>query len=536
MASTLRRSAATSALAATAALSLTRLATPAEAGPAPGTAPHNARATATQIEHVVVLFGENISYDHYFGTYPRATNQDGVPFHAAKGTPSNHNVVTDHLLHGNPNSRDPFRIAPRHALTCDQSHAYGDEQKAYNNGHMNRFVQTTSKGPCGNGLYGVAGMTMGYFDGNTVTALWNYAQHYAMSDNNFGATFGPSTPGALNLVSGQTHGVVSVDPQTGLQTAVPDPSVVTSPDGSGVGTVIKDPEPFYDDCSNNNGKAHSNLAVMTGPNIGDRLSAQGVTWGWFQGGFTADAPYDGTSPVTCTAGHKNIGGHRSGDYSPHHEGFQYYASTANPHHLEPADVNEVGHDGPANHSYDLSWFTKALNAGNLPAVSYLKAPAYQDGHAGYSDPIDEQHFYVKYVNAIMKSQYWENTAVFITYDDSDGWYDHVAAPVSNGSNDPAQDQPWCSSGPAPANGYLDRCGPGPRLPLLAISPYARKNFVSHDLSTQASLIKFIQYNWGLAPIGDGSFADGAPNLTSLFDFNRTRVLEPLILRPNGSVK
>ena len=90
-------------------------------------------------------------------------------------------------------------------------------------------------------------------------------------------------------------------------------------------------------------------------------------------------------------------------------------------------VAEIGHTDQANHKYDLTDFDAALKADNLPAVSFLKAAEYQDGHAGYSDPIDEQHFLVNEINAIQKSPEWKDTAVVIAYDDSDGWYDHVDA-------------------------------------------------------------------------------------------------------------
>ncbi|HEY5989228.1 MAG TPA: alkaline phosphatase family protein [Streptosporangiaceae bacterium] len=99
---------------------------------------------------------------------------------------------------------------------------------------------------------------------------------------------------------------------------------------------------------------------------------------------------------------------------------------------------EIGRGGQANHQYDLSLFSQALSHGNLPAVSFLKAAAYQDGHPGYSDPIDEQHFLVDTINAIQSSPFWRNTAIVVTYDDSDGWYDHVMPPVVNSSSDP----PW----------------------------------------------------------------------------------------------
>ncbi len=492
-------------------------------------------APTTKIKHVVVLFGENISYDHYFGTYPVATNKNGVKFHAKRNTPRNNNLRTAGLLHGNPNLYDPKRLAPAQAMTCDQDHDYGAEQRAYNGGQMDRFVEETSRDTCTSG-FGARGLTMRYYDGNTVTALWNYAQHYAMSDKSFGDTFGPSTPGALNLVSGQTHGIYSVD-ATGAQSVVP-ADFVSMPDPSGIGTVIEDPDPAWDDCSKAVAKDDFTLGAMSGQNIGDLLNAQNVSWGWFQGGFKATTPYaGGDTSAKCEASHQNIGGVRQTDYSPHHDPFQYYTSTSNRHHLEPRGVREVGHSGRANHNYDLSWFTKAVQAGNLPSVSYLKAAKYQDGHAGYSDPIDEQHFYVKYINMIMRSPYWKDTAIVLAYDDSDGWYDHVAAPVRNGSNDPAEDAAWCSaSGATVLLGYQDRCGPGMRQPMLVISPYAKQNFVSHTLVQQSSITRFIETNWGLGQIGDGSFDATAGALDNMFDFrvHATRA-KKLILRPNGSI-
>jgi phospholipase C len=514
----------------------------AEAAPAAGTPSTTvvAAATTTKIKHVVVLFGENISYDHYFGTYPQATNTNGVRFHPRKNTPRNENLRTAGLLHGNPNLYDPKRLKPSQAQTCDQDHKYKAEQAAYHGGLMDRFVEETSTDNCGSGLFSAPGLTMRYFDGNTVTGLWNYAQHFSMSDHAFGDTFGPSTPGALDLVAGQTHGIYSVDPATGAQTAAP-ADFVTSPDGADIGTIIEDPDPAWDDCSKAVAAYDHALGAMQGTNIGDLLSAHGVSWGWFQGGFGATTPWaGGATKAKCEASHQNIGGKRQTDYSPHHDPFQYYASTANPHHLEPTGVGEVGHDGRANHNYDLTWFTKALKAGRLPSVSYLKAAKYQDGHAGYSDPIDEQHFYVRYINAVMRSPYWKNTAIVIAYDDSDGWYDHVPAPVGNASNDPGEDAAWCTdaatSGTPILFGYQDRCGPGMRQPMLVISPFAKQNYISHRVVTQSSITSFIEDNWSLGRLGGGSFDATAASLTNMFDFRAGAPrAKPLILRPNGTV-
>ena len=124
---------------------------------------------------------------------------------------------------------------------------------------------------------------------------------------------------------------------------------------------------------------------MSGPNIGNLLNAKHVTWGWFEGGFKPTGKTPTGQPI-CGSAHNNIGGVSVTDYIPHHEPFQYYQSTANPFHLSPASLAEVGHNGQANHQYDLSWFYKALSGGNMPSVSFLKAAAYQDGHAGLLGP------------------------------------------------------------------------------------------------------------------------------------------------------
>ncbi|MGF7238981.1 MAG: phospholipase C [Frankia sp.] len=501
----------------------------------PEPAANRSTATASPIKHVVVIFDENVSYDHYFGTYPKAANTDGTRFVAAPGTPRNNNLVTSGVLTKNPNLYPPTRLTSAHLPTCSQNHNYGPEQKAFNGGAMDQFVQNVSVDSCTGG-FGAPGLAMDYFDGNTVTGLWNYAQQYAMSDASFDATFGPSTPGALNLISGQTHGFREVDPVTGQQVATPGTYVLASPDANGVGTVINDPDPAFDDCSDTNHTATNTLAAATGRNIGDLLNARGVTWGWFQGGFapTTTAAASGKYAV-CGATHTNVGGASVVDYSAHHNPFEYYASTSNPHHLPPSSVSKIGQSDQANHEYDLSNFTQALDHGSLPAVSFLKAGEYQDGHAGYSDPIDEQHFLVSQINALQKSAYWKDTAVVVAYDDSDGWYDHAAPTITNSSHDATKDAAICTGSTAPtAGGYADRCGPGPRLPLLVISPYARTNYISHSVTTQSSITRFIEDNWRTGRIGDASFDASAGSLANLFAFGAPNA-KKVLLNQDGTI-
>ena len=484
---------------------------PASADAVPTTAAHPAgaqaaSATRTPIKHLVVLFQENVSFDHYFATYPVAANPAGEPaFTAAKGTPTVNGLGTSLLSPNNPNSTQPFRLDRSQAQTCDQDHTYTDEQKAFDGGLMDKFVETVGRGTasCQDAGKG-AGLVMGYYDGNTVTAYWNYAQHFAMSDNSYGTTFGPSSVGAINLASGQTHGFSQ-----------------TSPAVSAAGTMIGDPQPTGDVCDTRD------TATSVDPNsknIGDLLNAKGVTWGWFQGGF-----------ADCTATHTDAGGVTSKDYIPHHEPFQYYASTANLQHLRPASVAEIGHAGRANHQYDLTDFWAAVKAHSMPAVSFLKAPGYQDGHAGYSTPLDEQRYVVDTINRLQKTPEWSSTAVVIAYDDSDGWYDHQMGPIVNQSNDPANDALLgdnCGTNTARiAGGYLDRCGYGPRLPLLVVSPYAKRNYVDHTVTDQTSITRFIEDNWQTGRIGGASFDALAGSLNGMFSFHSRANSARLFLDP-----
>ena len=498
--------------------------------------------TKTPIKHVVVIYGENISFDHYFGTYPQAANTDGTPFTAAPQTPAANNLLTGDLLTKNPNLYQPFRLTPSEALTCDQNHSYGPEQQAADGGKNDLAVQFTSNDTCNSsGAFKAPGLVMGYFDGNTVTALWDYAQNYALNDNSYSSTFGPSTPGAINLISGQTHGIHAVDPFTGA--TVKSSSFVSTPDANHVGTIAGDGDPAFDDCSGNDHTATNSVGVMGGQNIGDLLNTKGVTWGWFEGGFKPTTPYNANSGTLakCDAKHDDVDGFSSVDYVPHHNPFAFYQTTSNPHHLPPTSFAKVGQTDQANHNYDVSDFDAALAQGVMPSVSFLKAGSYQDAHAGNSDPLDEQNFLVKQINAIQQSKFWSSTAIVLAYDDSDGWYDHQSSPIRNGSNDSSQgDQPMCvqaESNPAVGaqSGYQDRCGPGTRQPLLVISPYAKKNYIDSTPTEQASITAFIEENWKTGPIGDGSFDARAGSLDPMFDFTQPSGTQ-LLLGSDGTVK
>jgi phospholipase C len=461
--------------------------------------------TTTPIQHVVVIFQENVSFDHYFGTYPVAANPAGEPAFAASADTPTVNGLNQTLLAQNPNAANPARLDRSRALTCDQDHGYSAEQQAFDHGLMDQFVQFTGSSSSGCDPK----LVMDYYDGNTVTALWNYAQHYAMSDNSYGTTFGPSTPGVLNLVSGQTHGATA---------SATTKSVID-------GTVIGDLDPAFDDCST----ATGTTLAMAGQNAGDLLNAKGVTWGWFEGGFRPTAT---SGKAVCGASSKNVGGATVTDYIPHHEPFQYYQSTANPHHLPPTSTAMIGKTDQANHQYDLAAFWAAAAAGHLPAVSFLKAKAPQDGHAGYSDPLDEQAFLVGTINRLQRLPAWRSTAVVIAYDDSDGWYDHQLGPIVSQSTTTADalSAPG-ACGSAPVGADQSRCGYGPRLPLLVLSPYAKVNFVDHSVTDQSSILRFIEDNWSLGRLGNQSSDARAGSLNGMFDFQKGPRAHALLLDP-----
>jgi phospholipase C len=466
--------------------------------------------TKTPVKHLVVIFQENASFDHYFGTFPYAANLQSepifVPHEGRRPTPSV-NGLSGPLLANNPNSVQPFRLDRAHPIVCDQSHSMKAEQLAFNGGAMNKFVENTGAGEPANSTCFDAGkgkgLVMGYYDGNTVTALWNYAQHFAMSDNFFATTTGPSTLGHLNLVSGQTNGVTVV-----RDTGTAAKAVLN-------GTVIDDIRPALDDCV----PSTASTVTMKGPNVGDLLNQKKITWGWFQGGFLPSS-HNADGTAVCGTSHAQFDGTPSGaDYIPNHNPFGFYASTANPHHLPPTTTPMIGHTDQANHQYDIADFFVALDAGILPAVSFLKAPAFEDGHPLYSNPLDEQTFLVNTINALEGSPFWEETAIIITYDDSDGWYDHAMPPIVNGSASAAD----ALNGPglcgnATANAPSSRCGYGQRLPLLVISPFSKVNFVDHSVTDQTSILRFIEDNWSLGRIGGTSFDAISGSLLNLMEF------------------
>ncbi|HEX7931985.1 MAG TPA: alkaline phosphatase family protein [Paraburkholderia sp.] len=538
--------------------------------------------TSTPIKHVVVIFGENVSFDHYFATYPQASNPVGEPqFTAATGTPTVNNLSSNNLIAANPNALAtspntagrtvglvamaglglpaadllPFRLDRSQANTSSQNHAYAAEQLAYNNGAMDSFPLFTAAGSTiagSTGAFATKGQVLGYFDGNTVTAMWNYAQHFAMNQNAYTDTYGPSTPGALEVVSGQNNGVV-VSGGT---------SANAIPDSAGGFTMIGDLDPTGDVCTTAANSTVTGTMSSSNRNIGDLLNAKNITWGGFMGGFNLQTVNANGTTGCARSTFSQVLNATKGDYVQHHAWFQYYASTANLAHTRPSSTAVIGATDPldnsatpVHHQYDTDDFFAAVKAGNYPSVNFLKAPAVQDAHPGNSDPIDEQAFVTKVINFLQQQPDWKSTAVIIAYDDSDGWYDHrYMAPTSSsfdaataqsaGGKTVAGSDNLSAAGQCTATGAVQpqgvnggavngRCGPGTRTPFIVVSPWAKANFVDDTPITQASVVRFIEDNWlGAQRLGGGSFDANAGSIMNMFDFSGSGSNPPLYLDQN----
>jgi phospholipase C len=386
-----------------------------------------------------------------------------------------------------------------------------------------------------------------------------------MSDNAWTDTFGPSTPGAVEVVSGQNNGIqmftttaqATTPTSTVLGTAntgTTSPSGNAIPDGVGGFTLIGDLDPAGDVCTNQLDKSGT-VVMQYAPqvkNIGDLLNAKSITWGGFMGGFDLTATNPNGTTGCSRSTFSSVLNSAPNDYVQHHAWFQYFPSTINPTHQRPTSTAMIGQTEPTldntatpvHHQYDVNDFFTAVTAGNFPSVSFLKAPAVGDGHPGNSDPLDEQQFVVKVVNFLQQQPDWKNTAVVIAYDDSDGWYDHAAPTIQNSSFDTslkitASNTPTnpvfqgadqltgigkCDSAtskqPAGVNGGVvnGRCGPGTRTPFILISPWAKANFVDHTVITQASVVKFIEDNWlGSQRLGNGSFDANAGSISNMLN-------------------
>jgi phospholipase C len=498
------------------------------------------------IKYVFVLFQENRSFDFHFGTYPGARglfsqsagNTPGFvqPIVLTDGSVAN---ISPFLI---PQSITDVNGAtvnlyPEDTDSVNHGHTaiYAKLDLNGNNIAQNDRYAFTEEGLSGTltysgGTYTYSGplpteqqvqkgeLVVSHVDCNTVPFLWNYADRFTIFDNFFDTVIGPSTPNALAMFAGQSGVTQWVKyPQLGLNINTTNAAL----------PVVGDPQPFWgsalDPTQTNRQPTESGGAPSTNPAsnltfaslglsfMGNQInsitandlnpafdlldvqadikkiagSANGpVNWGWFEEGYD----HEPTDPVGVTT---NL------DYVAHHNAVQYFGYEAN-------NPSETG-----AHMKGLGDFFTALNATALPGtgtggVYYVRggygnldgliprspSPAVEaaftgnDDHPGYSDAQISEALLGDTINAIANSPYWAQSAIIITYDETDGLYDHTQPVIRS----------WDPNGVA-----LDQ---GPRIPAIVISPYGVVHAISHEATEHSSIIKFIDELFKLTPLAD----------------------------------
>jgi phospholipase C len=414
-------------------------------------------AGINKINHVVVIYLENRSFDNLYGEFPGAEGLTQAVSAPKQISSTGEPYETLPQIAGQPYPttlpNKPFDIAlyvPATVITHDLAHKFYHEQAQINGGRMNRFVAVSD----------AQGQAMGFYH-TSILPLAAEAATYTLCDRFFHSAFGSSflnhqfliaatapsftnAPAALRAVIDSTGALVVDAPVT--------------PDGFAVNTLfsVNSPHP-------KNAPVSDLVPTQRNPTIGDRLSEKNIGWAWYSGGWD-DA----------------VAGTPGGSFQYHHQPFAYFANYAD------------GAPGRAAHLKDESEFVKAARDGMLPPVSFVKPIGYNNEHAGYADVMTGELHTIDLINAVRNGPNWSDTAIIVTYDENGGWWDHVTPPKG------------------------DRWGPGTRVPAIVISPYARRGFVDHTPLETTSILAFIEARWGLKPLTARDAK--AANLTSAFDF------------------
>ena len=287
-------------------------------------------------------------------------------------------------------------------------------------------------------------LTMGYYDNRELPYYWDYASKFVLMDNFFSSEMGPSLPNHLYLIAGQSGGLTE-NTQAGTCE-----SREICHGGSNK--------------TSNNPYGLSNNLTFNFTTVMDQLDSRGVSWKYYNGDKDdyKDAGY--WNPLPAFASFKN--------------------NTSRLNNLAPN-----------------SQFLVDLAKGNLAQVTWVIPTEDESDHPTANVRVGQKYL-VSTINAIMQSKFWPSTAIFVTWDDYGGWYDHVAPP------------------------QVDAFGFGFRVPCLIISPYAKEGFIDHTQSEFTSILKFIQTVHSLPPLTQRDAM--ASNMFEAFDFSQTPS-PPLIL-------
>jgi len=420
-----------------------------------------------KIDHLVVIYLENHSFDNMFGLFPGAdglqkggwalqVDKDGKPYDFLPP------VIDNDDKPAHPDARFPAKLVnapfmidqyvPQNEQTVDLVHRFYQNQQQINGGKNDKFAAYSD----------AAGMVMGFYDARN-TKMWEIASRYTLTDHFFMGAFGGSFLNHMWLVCACTprydNAPDSVTAKLDGKGMLVKDGMVT-PDGYAVNTIYSSfmPHPANVD------KAKQ-LPPVTLPTIGDRLSDKGISWAWYSGGWN-DA----------------VAGHPDKSFQFHHQPLAYFAKYGD------------GTEARAQHLKDEADFTAAIQSGSLPAVSFYKPIGIENQHPGYANITNADLKAAKLIEAIENGPQWKSTAIIVTYDENGGFWDHVAPPKG------------------------DRWGPATRIPTIVISPYAKKHYVDHTVYDTTSILKLIEVRWGLAPLTERDAK--AADMTKAFNFGR----------------
>lgn len=405
----------------------------------------------SKIEHIVIVYMENRSFDNLFygfngadnaktpkKPYAKQIDENGSEY---KSLPMGEAALAAGIPEGLQNK--PFlidRYISQDAMMPDLVHRFYQNIEQINGGKNDAFVQVSD----------AKGLSMGYHDSSR-TALWRYAKEYTLCDNFFAAAFGGSFLNHQWLIAARTPKFADANLskiskyELSKEGKVLRDGILT-PDGYAVNTI----QPFSMPYKVKHEDNETRLPAQTHDTIGDRLSGKGISWAWYSGGY--DEAMSGRG--------KEV------NYQYHHNPFVYFKNYG------------VGAKGRA-HLKDEKEFFVAIKNGSLPKVSFFKPAAADNQHPGYASLLAADKKIEEIVESIKKNKkIWRKTVIVITYDENGGLWDHAAPPV------------------------VDRWGPGPRTPAVVVSPFAKRGFIDHTVYDTTSILRFLEWKFELAPLSD----------------------------------
>ncbi|HIJ37463.1 MAG TPA: acid phosphatase [Rhodospirillaceae bacterium] len=419
---------------------------------AAGAAAAKVPAGLDRIEHIVVIYLENRSFDNLYALFPGA---DGPSARTRWAPQQDRTGKVYDLLPPVPDQRFPAALinapflidqyVPQDAKTPDLVHRFYQNQLQINGGRNDRFAAWSDAG----------GLVMGFYDGRT-TKLWAYAKKYTLADHFFQGAFGGSFLNHFWLVCACTPKYD--DAPEAIRAKLDDQGQLISdgaitPDGFAVNTIQSRFQPHAASVTD---EARL-LPPVDLPTIGDSLSDKGISWAWYSGGWD-DA----------------LAGKPAPSFQFHHQPFAYFSRYGD------------GSDERRLHLKDEAELYAAIAANRLPAVSFYKPLGIENQHPGYANITNGDNRAADLIDKIMQSRSWKSTLVIVTYDENGGFWDHVPPPKG------------------------DRWGPGTRVPALFISPFARKGYVDHTPYDTTSILKLIELRFKLKPLGSRDARAKAP--------------------------